>query len=181
MTMRLVLGWLRDSPQKSWTAAAAICVEAAMILTVAGIQHGLNSDPTFARLNFTLWTTVLLLVVAVVGFLFIAVERYFSALERAQEFGIMRVLGAGSRFYGLLLITEALVICIPGTLAGAGLTFLIRWGMRATFPEFLRLDFVFGWWAAALVIVAVAVLMGSGIGAAKAIRDGVVQALSYEK
>lgn len=80
MILRLIVGWLRDTPQKSYTAGVAICIEVAMVVTIVGIQHGLNSDPTFARLNFTLWTTVLLLIVAVVGFLFIAIERYFSVL-----------------------------------------------------------------------------------------------------
>jgi ABC-type antimicrobial peptide transport system permease subunit len=178
---RLIFGWLRETPQKSLTAGAAICIEAAIILTVAGIQHGLNSDPTFARLNFTLWTTVLLLIVAAVVFFFIAVERYFSLVERSQELGILRILGAGSRYYGLLLLTESLMICIPSTVAGIGLTLLIRWGMQATFPEFLKLDLVFAWWGFALLTVLAATLIGSAIGAFKAIRDGVVQALSYEK
>lgn len=76
---------------------------------------------------------------------------------------------------------ESFVICVPATVAGIGLTFLIGWGMRVTFPEFLRLDLVFMWWVIALVIGAIASLIGSGIGALKAVRDGVVQALSYEK
>jgi ABC-type antimicrobial peptide transport system permease subunit len=181
MMLRLIVGWLRETPQKSYTAAMAISIEAAMILTVAGIQHGLKSDPTFARLNFTLWTTVLLLIVAVVGFLFISIERYFSVLERTQQFGILRVLGAGSGYYCLLLLIEAFVICVPGTVAGICLTLLVRWGMQVTFPEFLKLDLVFTWWAIALATVAAASLIGSGIGALKAVRDGVIQALSYEK
>lgn len=180
MMLRLVIGWLRDAPQRSYTAGVAICVEAAMILTVAGIQHGLKSDPTFARLNFTLWTTVLLLIVVAVGLPFIAIERYFSVLERAQEFGILRVLGAGSQYFCLLLLMETCVINVPATVAGIAVTFLIRWGMQLSFPEFLRLDIVLIWWAIALAIVSVASLTGSVIGALKAVKDGLVQALTYE-
>ena len=181
MKLRLILGWLLDAPLKSYTAGVAIAIEAAMILTVVGIQRGLKSDTTFARLNFTLWTTVLLLMVVVVGFLFIAIERYFSVLERTQEFGILRVLGAGPEYYCTLLLAEALVISGPATLVGVGLTFLIKEGMKLELSEFLKLDIVYVWWVIALAIVASAALIGSGIGALKAVRAGVVQALSYEK
>ena len=181
MTLHLVVGWLRDAPPKTFTSGLAICIEAAMVLTIAGIQHGLKSDPTLARLNFTLWTTVLLLMVAVIGFLFIAIERYFSILDRALELGILRVLGAGRGYYFLILLVETFLICVPATLAGTCLTFVIRWGMQFAFPEFLKLDTEFTAWLIALVTVTIASLIGSGIGAVKAIENGVIQALSYEK
>ena len=154
MMLRLIGGWLRETPQKSYTAGIAISIEAAMLLTAAGIQHGLKSDPTFARLNFTLWTTVLLLIVTIVGFLYISIEQYFSVLERTQQFGNLKVLGAGSGYFCLLLLTETLLICVPGTVAGIFLTVLIRWGMQVTFPNFLKLDLIFAWWAIALSTVA---------------------------
>ena len=154
MMLRLIGGWLRETPQKSYTAGIAISIEAAMLLTAAGIQHGLKSDPTFARLNFTLWTTVLLLIVTIVGFLYISIEQYFSVLERTQQFGNLKVLGAGSGYFCLLLLTETLLICVPGTVAGIFLTLLIRWGMQVTFPNFLKLDLIFAWWAIALSTVA---------------------------
>ena len=152
-----------------------------MLLTLVGIQHGLKSDQTFARLNFTLWTTVLLLLVLVVGFLFIAIERYFTVLERTQEFGVLAVFGAGAGHYCLLLFIEASAVCVPGTAAGICLTFLIRWGMHTTFPEFLKLDIIFIWWLITLAIVEAASLIGSAIGARTSIRNGVIQALTYEK
>jgi ABC-type antimicrobial peptide transport system permease subunit len=181
MMLPLILGWLRDSPRQSYTAGAAISLEAAMLLTLAGIQHGLKSDPTFARLNFTLWTSLLLLLVVAVGSLFVAIERYFSVIERTQEFGVLHVLGAAAGHYSLLLVMEASIICIPGTVAGICLTFLIRWGMRVTFPEFLKLDIAYFWWPIVLLIVEAASLIGSAVAVRKAVRDGLIQALSYEK
>lgn len=181
MMLRLIAGWIRHTPHKSYTALAGICVEVSLISTIAGIQRGLKADPTFARLNFTLWTTVLLLIVAAVGIVFLAIERYFSALDRTQEFGILRVLGAAGHYYCLLLLGEAVAICVPGAVAGIGVVLLIRLGIRMTFPEFLRLDIAAGWWAASLGIVMLAALIGAGIGTLKAIKDGVAQALSYEK
>lgn len=181
MTLPLILSWLRDTPHRSYAAGIAISIESALILIIAGIHHGLKSDPTFARMNFTLWTTILLLVVAVIGFFFIAVERYFSVLDRTQEFGVLRVLGAGATHYCLLLFTENSALCVPATAVGICLTFLIRWGMHMSFPEFLKLDIVVMWWPVALAIVEAASLLGSAIAIRPAIRHGVTQALSYEK
>ncbi|MBS1802728.1 MAG: ABC transporter permease [Acidobacteria bacterium] len=181
MTLSLVLGWLRNSPHRSYASGIAISIESAMILTIVGIQHGLKSDPTFARMNFTLWTTILLLVVAVIGLFFIAVERYFSVLDRTQEVGVLRVLGAGATHYCLLLFTENSALCAPATAVGICLTFLIRWGMHMSFPEFLKLDIAFIWWPVAFAIVEAASILGSAIAIRPAIRNGVTQALSYEK
>jgi ABC-type antimicrobial peptide transport system permease subunit len=172
---------MRDSAQKSYTAAVAVCVEVAMILSVAGIQHGLKADPTYARLNFTLWTSALLLFVSALGFVFLAAERYFSVIGKTQEYGVLRVLGASLSYIWLVELIEALAICVPATAAGIALTFLIRLRVNLTLREFLRLDFVITDCAIALGIVVIGVALGSGIGMMKALRDGTVQALSYEK
>lgn len=181
VTFRLVAGWMRDSRAKSYAAGVAVCFEVAIILTLAGIQHGLKADPTYARLNFTLWTTALLILVSAMGFVFLAIERYFSVLEKTQEYGVLRVLGASLSYLGLIEFLETLAICIPGTAAGIALTFLIRLGVNLTLREFLRLDVVMTDCAIALGIVVTGSALGSGIGALKAIKDGTVQALSYEK
>jgi hypothetical protein len=181
VTFRLVAGWMGDSRQKSYTAAVAVCIEVAMVLSVAGIQHGLKADPTYARLNFTLWTTTLLSFVSAMGFVFLAVERYFSVIGKTQEYGVLRVLGASLSYLWLIELIETLAICVPGTAVGIALTFLIRLGVNLTLREFLRLDFVITDCAIALGIVVIGSVLGSGIGMMKALRDGMVQALSYEK
>jgi hypothetical protein len=181
VTFRLVTGWMVDSRQKSYTAAVAVCIEVAMVQRVAGIQHGLKADPTYARLNFALWTTTLLLFVSAVGFVSLAVERYFSVIGKTQEYGVLRVLGASLSYIWLIELIETLAICVPGTAVGIALTFLIRLGVNLTLREFLRLDFVITDCAIALGIVVIGSVLGSGIGMMKALRDGMVQALSYEK
>ena len=119
--------------------------------------------------------------VAVIGLLFIAIERYFSILDRTQELGVLRVLGAGRTDYCLILLMETFLICVPATIAGTCVTFLIKWGIQLAFPEFLKLDLKISGYAIALLTVTIAWLIGSGIGAVKAIANGVIQALSYGK
>ena len=169
-----------DAPDRGFTASIAVSLEATMILAVAGIWHGLRADPTNVRMLFTFLATVLFLFVSAVGFVFLSIEGYFSVIEKTQEFGVLKILGASTRYFSLLLFLETLTICVPGTVAAIGLTFLTRWGLGFSFPDFLRLDVVYLSWPIAFGITATASLIGGVIGARKAIRDGVIQALSYE-
>jgi ABC-type antimicrobial peptide transport system permease subunit len=157
-----------------------VSIEAAMILTITGVRHGVNANPTAVRLVFTLWASVLFLFISCVGFLFISIERYFSAIEKTQEFGVLKVLGASMRYFLLLLLIETCAICVPGTVGGIGLTFLMGWGVASAFPKFLQLDVVYPSCPIAFGITATASMIGGIIGARRAIRTGVIQAQSYE-
>ena len=180
LQVRLVAGWISDVPHRSVTASVAVSIEAAMILTIAGIRHGANADPTAVRLVFTVWASVLFLFISGVGFIFLSIERYFCVIEKTQEFGVLKVLGASMRFFLILLLIETCVICIPGTVGGIGLTFLMGWGVASAFPKFLQLDMVYPSWPIAFGISATASMIGGVIGARRAIRTGVIQALTYE-
>ncbi len=178
--LQLVAGWISDAPLRGTTASMAVSIEAATILVIAGIRHGLKVDPTSVRLVFTLWATTLLFFVSVVGFAFQTIEGYFSVIAKTQEFGVLKVLGASTKHFLLLLLFEALPICALGNVVAIALTFPIKWGIHFAFPNFLRLDVVCLSWPIAFGITLTASLVGGIIGARKAIRDGVVQALSYE-
>lgn len=178
--LRLVAAWIGDVPIKSCTGGAAVSIEVALILTMAGLQHGLKTHSASASVLLTLFTNALLLFVSGVGLVLLAVERYFSTIEHAQEFGILKALGAPPSYFRLLLFLEALAICIPGAVAGIGLTLLIKLAVKLSFPKVLRLDIVPIWWAIALGVVLLISVLGAGAGARKAIRDGIVQALSDE-
>lgn len=129
LPVRLVAGWISDVPHRAVTASVAVSIEAAMILTIAGIRHGANADPTAVRLVFTVWASVLFLFISAVGFIFLSIERYFSVIEKTQEFGVLKVLGASMRYFLLILLLETSAICVPGIVGGIGLTFLMGWGL----------------------------------------------------
>lgn len=169
-----------DAPDRGCTASIAVCIEATMILTVAGIWHGFRADPTNGRMLVSLLATVQFLFVSAVGFVFLSIEGYFSEIGKTQEFGVLRILGASTSYFSLLLFLETLTICVPGTIAAIGLTFLISWGLVFASSNFLRLDIVCLSWPIAFGITSTASLIGKVIGARKAIGDGILQALSYE-
>lgn len=169
-----------DAPERGFTASIAVSIEAILILAVAGIWHGRRADPTNVRMLGTLFAMVLFLFVSAVGFVFLSIEGYSSVIEKTQEFGVLKILGASTRYLSLLLFLETLTICVPGTVAAIGLTFLIGRGMEIRFPNFLRLDEVYQAWSIAFAITVTALLIGGAFGDRKAIRDGIIQALSYE-
>lgn len=180
MRAQLVRGWVRDVPHRSYAAGGLACIEVAVILTMAGILHGLGSASTRVQMPFALYAIVLLLFVSLVGCVFLAIERYFCVMEKAQELGILKVLGASLGYVLGLLLMETLAICVPGAIAGIGLAFLARWGAALAFPKLLVVDVVWPWWPLAFGVAALASMAGGIIGTRKAIRNGVIQALSYE-
>jgi len=147
---------------------------------VVGILHGLRVASSPARLEFGVFAIVLFLFVSLVGLVILAIERYFGMLEKTQELGVLGVLGASLTYVSGLLLLETLAICVPASAAGIGATFLMRWGAAMAFPKLLRIDVVYLWWPIAFGIAALGSVVGAVIGARKALRDGVVQALSYE-
>lgn len=139
-----------------------------------------RSDPTQLRLLVTHYATILLLFASAVGFVFVSIEGYFGVIEKAQEFGVLRVLGASTRYFLLLMFLETLTVSVPGIVVATGLTFLTRWGLGLFLADFLRLDVVYLSWPITFGITVAASLIGGVVGTGKAIGDGVAQALSYE-
>ena len=180
MRAQIVRGWIGDVPYRSYTAALLVSIEVAVILTMAGIDHGLKGASSPGQLQFALLAIALLLFVALVGFSFLAIERYFCVAEKTQDLGVLKVLGASRSYIAGVLLIETLAICVPGFVAGVGVTFLGRWGTALAFPRLLRVDVVLLSWPIAFAIAALGSMLGGILGARKAIRDGVVQALSYE-
>lgn len=177
---RLVGAWICDNPFQCFAGSFVVCLEVVLILIMAGIVHGLR-DPSFERVQFTLLTAELLLFASAVGFLFLAIERYLNVTGKTQEYGLLRVLGAPSSYFLMILLYETIAIVVPGAVVGIVLTFGIRLGVDVVFANYLRMDVVVLCWPVAPGVAAIGSMIGGMIGARSAIRDGIVQALSYEK
>jgi hypothetical protein len=72
--VQLVGGWIMDAPDRGFTAFIAASIEATVILTVAGIWHGLRADPTNVGMPVALLATGLFLFVSAIGFVFLSIE-----------------------------------------------------------------------------------------------------------
>jgi len=178
---RLIFEHLRENRFGVCAHVAAFALEVGIVLGRVGILRGMASNPTEVRTMTGIWLSVLLLFMLTVGFVLLALERYFDVLEYAQELGILRVLGASYSYFLAILFWETTVVAFPGTVVGIGLTYLAKAVIAVKFTRFWTLEIVYAWWPIAGIFAAAASLLGAIVGARKAMKNGLVQAMSYEK
>lgn len=181
MFHRFVVATLLSRPWQTAGCVASSALACAALETAAGIYIGIGPNPSLQRLMIGLWTSGLLLCVAAIAFLVLAIEQYVEVRERTQDYGILRVLGASTRDFLSLLAIEALFISIFGAVFGIVLTLAAKGLVGMAFSRYLALSIRWVFWPAALFTSLSALMLGSGVGARKAIPDGVEEALSYRK
>jgi ABC-type antimicrobial peptide transport system permease subunit len=160
---------------------AAFALEVGIGLACVGIVRDVASNPTVVRTMTGTWLSVLLSFMLAIGFMFLAIERYFDVLEYAKEFGILRVLGAPYSYFLAILFWETMVVAVPGMIAGIGLTYFAKAVIAVEFTRFWTLEIEYAWWPIAGAFAAAGSLLGAIVGAHKAVKNGLVQAMSYEK
>ncbi len=93
---------------------------------------------TEANVALKIRSTLFLLTVLVLGITTLCVSSNFSALvlERGQEIGILKAIGAGERQIAALFLSESLVLGLVSATAGYGLGLAVAWWIcRQIFPE----------------------------------------------
>jgi putative ABC transport system permease protein len=119
-------------------------------------------------------------IAVIVGFLVVSMAMYTAVLERTREIGILKALGASSAYILNLLFRETLLIAIIGTIVGIIMTYGTQWLMMHAVPATLTQETVYEWWPIAGAISIVGALLGAIFPGWKAVKQDVIQALSYE-
>ena len=119
-------------------------------------------------------------IAVIVGFLVVSMAMYTAVLERTREIGILKALGASSGYILNLLFRETLLIAIIGTVVGIVMTYGTQWLMMHAVPATLTQETVYEWWPIAGAISVVGALLGAILPGWKAVKQDVIQALSYE-
>ena len=123
---------------------------------------------------------VVITVAVIVGFIVVFLAMYTAVLERTREIGILKAVGGGSGLVLNLLFRETLLLALLGTGVGIGFTYGTQWLMRHLVPPPLVQETVYYWWPIAGAIAIVGALLGAVIPGAKAVKQDVTEALSYE-
>lgn len=116
----------------------------------------------------------------VVGFLVVFLSMYTAVLERTREIGVLKALGASSRYILKILFRETLLLAIIGWLVGIAFTYGTRWLIMTLVPSSLTQEIVYLWWPIAGVIAIAGALLGALYPGLKAARQDAIEALSYE-
>ena len=126
------------------------------------------------------FTRVVIGIAVIVGFLVVLLTMYTAVLERTREIGILKALGASPRYVLGILVREAILLAIIGTVLGILMTYGSYWLMRNFGPSILIQVIVPDWWPAALLISLVGALLGSIYPGLKAAHQDAIEALSYD-
>lgn len=72
-----------------------------------------------------------------IGSAVVAITIYSATIERAREYGIIKALGAPSKFLYSTVFQQSLISGALGYLVGVGLMYLISWAVELYIPQFV--------------------------------------------
>lgn len=181
MFNRLVVETLRTRPLQTAGCVASCALACAALQSSLGIYFGIGPSPSMQRLMIGLWTSGLLLCVALIAFFVVALEQYVEVRERTHDYGILKVLGASTRDFLNLQARESFLIAASGAAAGIVLTFAAHGIVTLAFSRYMALSVSLWSLPGALLASFCVLMLGGVVGARTAVRDGVEEALSYQK
>ena len=126
------------------------------------------------------FTDTVLGIGVVSGLLVVWMSMYMAVLQRTREIGILKSLGASKGFVMGIILAEAFLLGLGGTVAGIVLSFGTRWILNTLTPASFPQAIVPIWWPIAGSIAVGGALLGSLFPAMLAARQDPIEALAYE-
>ncbi len=134
-----------------------------------------NSVPILAK-----FTAVVVSIAVLVGFAVVCLSMYMAVLQRTREIGILKALGA-SRWYVLnIILREAVLLAIAGTVAGIAMSYGVEWLLKTFVPASLTPAVDPSWWPLAAAIALTGAVLGALYPGLHAAGMDAIEALSYE-
>jgi putative ABC transport system permease protein len=125
------------------------------------------------------FTHVVIGLSTIVGLLVVLLTMYTAVLERTREIGILKALGASPGYIMGILMREAALLAVAGTIAGIVMTYGTQAMMRYAAPTLTQAT-VYSWWPRAAAISLVGALIGAIYPGLKAARQDAIEALAYD-
>jgi putative ABC transport system permease protein len=119
-------------------------------------------------------------IAVVIAFAVVCLSMYMAVLQRTREIGILKSLGASRGYVLELIVAEAFVMGLCGTMAGILLSFVARWLILTLVPASLQQAIAYDWWPIAGLIALFASLLGALYPGFRAARQDPIEALAYE-
>ncbi len=116
---------------------------------------------------------------SMVSFLVVLLSMYTSVLERTQEIGVLRALGATKLMVFRIVVVESLLVAAIGVAAGFFLSILIRGAVLSFFPT-LAVALLPRWFLASAAVGILGSVLGGAYPAWRAARLDPARALSFD-
>jgi len=116
----------------------------------------------------------------VIAFAVVCLTMYMAVLQRTREIGILKSLGGSKAFIVRVMLTEAAVLGVGGTILGVLLSYGARWAINTFVPASFPMIIVQAWWPKAFLIAEAAALFGALYPGLTAAAHDPIEALAYE-
>jgi putative ABC transport system permease protein len=160
--------------------------------TVAGLKKLLEGYQIYSMDDFTAlfssnnipaltkFTRVMIGISIFIGFAVVCLSMYMAVLQRTREIGILKSLGA-SRWYVIsIILREAVLLALVGTVLGIGMSYAAKWLLQTLVPASFPPAVDPAWWPAAAAIALLGAVLGALYPGLRAARMDPIEALSYE-
>ena len=123
---------------------------------------------------------VIMAIGVIIGFAVVCLSMYMAVLQRTREIGILKSLGASQAFILRIILTEAVILGIGGTVLGIVMSFGACWLIRTVEPASIPMVIVPLWWPIAGAVTLIGAAFGALYPGLSAARHDTIEALAYE-
>ncbi len=127
-----------------------------------------------------IFINVVIGIAVLIGFAVTSLSMYMAILQRTREIGILKSLGGSQGFIMRLILAEAMILGLGGTLVGIVLSFGTKWLLKVFVPASMPQAIAPDWWFYAGLIALAAAVLGAIYPGFIAVRQDPIEALAYE-